>query len=141
MSIGCFTDKTRPPTTEAVGEALAGPLPLWSDLLGLISELYGVDGELRFYGRNYGWALRFRKSGRALLSLYPGSGSFTAQIILSRAQADEAIGLALGRKTREALESAHEYPEGRWLYVPVESDEEVRDIQQLLALKARPRKP
>ena len=138
MSIGCFTDKTQPPTAEEVREALAGALPLWSDLLRLISELYGVEGEMRFYGRSYGWALRFRKSGKALLSLYPGSGTFTAQVVLSRAQAETAMGLALGQKTREVLESAHEYPEGRWLFVPVESDEDARDIQQLLALKARP---
>jgi hypothetical protein len=121
-----------------MNEALAGALPLWNALLQVLAEVYGAAGELRFYGRNYGWALRFRKSGKALLSLYPGEGSFTAQVVVSPAQAEKAMALALGRKVRAVLETTHEYPEGRWLYIPVASEQDVQDIQQLLALKAKP---
>lgn len=138
MSIGCFTDKARPPTTEAMNEALGGALPLWNALLRVLADVYGAGGELRFYGRNYGWALRFRRSGRTLLSLYPGEGSFTAQVVVSPAQAENAMWVALGRKVRAVLETTHEYPEGRWLYIPVASEQDVRAIQQLLALKGKP---
>jgi hypothetical protein len=82
--------------------------------------------------------LRFQKSGKNLLSLYPGDECFTAQIIIGPAHVDTAMGLGLGEHAREAIATAHPYPEGRWLYIPVTSRREVQDIQQLLSLKAKP---
>ncbi len=140
LSIGFFIDKARQPTPAEVGEVLGEKLPLWNDLVRLLSGGYGAEGEFRFYGRHYGWALRFRKSGRALLSMYPGKGFFTVQIVLNPTQAEEAMRLRLGQRVSGTLETAREYPEGRWLYIRVASNRDAQDIQHLLSLKAGPMK-
>ena len=101
MSKGCFVDKAHQPTSEEIRAAVSGALPLWDHLIQFISQTYGGAGDLKFYGKSYGWALRFQKSGKNLLSLYPGDGCFTAQIIIGPAHVDTALGLGLGEHARE----------------------------------------
>jgi len=80
--------------------------------------------------------LRFRKGGKALLSVYPGKGTFTIHIVLAPTLAEQASNLQLGKNMRKVLESAREFPEGRWLFIRAESEQDVRDVEQLLTLKA-----
>lgn len=43
--------------------------------------------------------------------------------------------MALGKNVQQAIARAYPYPEGRWLFIPVESEDDCPDIQQLLALR------
>lgn len=138
MSKGIFTDRTHQPTRQEIQAALGSKRPAWEELTRFVSEKYGGEGELKFYGKNYGWAVRFRRSGKALLSLYPGKNWVTAQIILGRPQVEKARVLKLGKNVRQTLESAHQYPEGRWLFIKVGSKKDISDIEALLLLKSRP---
>lgn len=140
MSVGVFTGKAHPPTIEQVFEAIGPKRSAWEELTRFIWDEFSAQGEFRFNGKNYGWALRFRKSGKALVSLYPGQNSFTVQVILGEADTQKARALRLGKHVRQIIDEAHAYPEGRWLFVPVKSAKDIKDVQQLLALKrtARP---
>ena len=137
MSVGCFVDKAHQPASEEMRGALSGSLSLWDDLTDFLRDGCGCDGELRFYGKNYGWALRFRKWGWALVSMYPGNGFFTAQVVLSPRLVARAAELPLSAKTRGILDSTRDYPEGRWLYVPVSSSRDAEDVRRLVSLKFR----
>jgi hypothetical protein len=44
--------------------------------------------------------------------------------------------MKLGKNVQEVIARANPYPEGRWLFIPVKSADDIRDIQQLLALRA-----
>ena len=43
--------------------------------------------------------------------------------------------MELGENVQAAIARATPYPEGRWLFIPVRSADEIRDIQRLLALR------
>jgi len=136
MSIGLFTDKSRQPADAEVLEAIGVRLPLWQDLVRFIRETYPAQEDFKFlYGKTYGWALRFRIKGQVLTSLYPTQGGFTAQVNLSPEAVEQAQSMELGHNVQQAIERANPYPEGRWLFIPVESEEDVRDVQRLLALR------
>jgi hypothetical protein len=135
MSVGIFSDKQHPPTLEQVFQTLGSMQSVWKELVQFIQANYPSQQDFRFYGKNYGWALRFRKGGKALLSLYPTEGSFTIQVILSAPDTEKALSLKLGKHVRQVIEQAHPYPEGRWLYITVKSAKDIKDVQQLLALK------
>ncbi len=62
-------------------------------LARFIAGNYRIKSDFAFYGKNYGWALRLRKEGKALLSVYPGKGAFTIQIVLAPALAEQASSL------------------------------------------------
>lgn len=140
MGIGAFIDKEHQPTMEEIFAVVGSKRSLWEDLSRFVVENYRVQGDLMFYGKNYGWAVRYRRGGKALLSMYPGKDSFTVQIIVSPAQVERTSGLALGEKVKKVIEEAHQYPEGRWLFIKIESGQDLKDIQQLLMLKSQPAK-
>jgi hypothetical protein len=137
MAIGVFTDKLHQPTMAEIVAAIGSKQPLWENLTAFIADSYRLKSDFAFYGKNYGWALRFRKAGKALLSLYPGQESFTAQIIVGQAQAEKALGSGLSKKASKIIEEAHPYPEGRWLFLKVESEQDLNDVKQLLIVKSR----
>ncbi len=136
MGVGLFTDKGHQPTDAQVLEAISPKLSLWHALVHFVREQYPVQEDFKYlYGKNYGWALRFRVKGKLLVSLYPTQGGFTAQVNLSSDAVEEAQRIKVSKNVRQAIERAHPYPEGRWLFIPVESENDVRDIQRLLALR------
>jgi len=137
MAIGAFTDKTHKPSTAEIVAAIGSKQPLWDNLIAFITDSYRLKSDFVFYGKKYGWALRFRKSGKALLSLYPSQESFTAQIIISQAQAEKALSSELSKKANKVIEDAHPYPEGRWLFIKVESEQDLHDVKQLLRVKSK----
>jgi len=141
MGIGIFTDKKHRPTDVEVLDAIDDKLPLWQELIRHIREKYPVQEDFKFlYGKNYGWALRFRIKGQLLTSLYPVKGGFTAQINLSPEAVEKVQSLKPGKNVQQAIAQATPYPEGRWLFVSVESEKDLRDIQRLLALRAQPKR-
>ncbi len=136
MSIGAFSDKTHQPTDAEVLEAIGPRLSIWQELVHFVREKYPIQEDFKFlYGKNYGWALRFRIKGKLLISLYPAEGGFTAQVNLSSEAVEKAQRMKLGKNVQQAIAQAHPYPEGRWLFIPVESEKDYRDIQRLLALR------
>jgi hypothetical protein len=135
MPVGAFVEKQHQPTMREVFASIGSKKGLWENLEKFVAENFRTKRDFAFYGKNYGWALRFRKAGKALLSMYPGEGGFTVQIVLAETPAKKASSLKLGKNARNVLESAHEFAEGRWLFIKVNSKQDLRDIQQVLLLK------
>ena len=139
MSKGSFTDRTHRPSMQEIYAALGPRRKAWDELNQYLAENYQVKGELLFGGLNYGWALRFRKSGKTLLVLFPGQKEFIANVVVGRSLLQKAQALKLGENARQVLGSAKRFYEGCWLYIKVTSKQDVFDVQQLIALKAKPR--
>lgn len=137
MSIGWFTDKKQPPTETDVLAAIGSRLPLWESLLQFVRETYATEEDFTYlYGKNYGWARRFRVRGKLLTSFYPTQNGFTVQVNLSPEAVEAIQQMDVGENVRQAICRAHPYPEGRWLFVPIESADDCDDVHQLLALRA-----
>ncbi len=72
MSIGAFTEKNHQPTQTEVVEMLGAMLQAWQALVQHIRPTYHGQEDFKFcYGKQYGWALRFRIKGSLLTALYP----------------------------------------------------------------------
>ncbi|WXG46606.1 MAG: DUF3788 domain-containing protein [Candidatus Atabeyarchaeum deiterrae] len=140
MGVSVFVDKKHQPTLGDMSRVVGSERELWEDLIQFIADDHGIQSDFGFYGKNYGWALRYRKGGKALLSMYPGRGMFTVQIIVGSAEKENAFNLTLSRKVRKVLEDAHEFREGGGLFMPIESKEDIGDVKKLLMVKLPPRK-
>jgi len=138
MSIGIFTDKEHAPTQDEIRAALEPAFPLWDRLVRFIEGTYDLAGELSFGGRKYGWNLWYRKSGKSLASLYPQQAGFTVQIVLGREQVEKVAGLELGEHIRTVFETTPQLHDGRWLFIAVQGERDVQDIEQVLLSKRRP---
>ena len=139
MPIGVFSDKDQKPSSRQISQILGAGKPLWDRLLKFIASNYQIPPELSHGGKNYGWNLWYRRSGKTLVSLYPQDGHLVAQVVLGSAQAKEAMELKLGRNVRQAFDSAPQLHDGRWLFIRVRSERDAKDVEALLQIKKRPR--
>ena len=135
-----FTTKAPRPTKVAFRKILTRARAAWDDIQGHLAESWHLTGKLHWmYGERFGWALRFARGGRFVMALYPNRGRFTAQIVLGRAQVEAASAMALPASVAKVLAAAKDYPEGRWLFIPVKTVKGARELRPLIALKlARP---
>jgi hypothetical protein len=140
MTFSIFTGTDAPPTLEEMLSAVGEKRSLWQALADFVTETYRAEGTMRSYGRKYGWRLSFAKGSKKFLALYPRHDALTAQVILGRTQEAAAFGLPLGENARKVLENSKAYPEGRWLYIDVQTDRDVEDVKQLLLMRYRPPK-
>jgi hypothetical protein len=133
---GCFIDRGQRPKTRQILQVIGKKRREWEELCRYLASEFQAREELKFYGTNYGWALRFRKGGKALASLYPDRDGFTVQVVLPESDVQTAATWELGRNVKEVLENAHPFPEGRWLFVRVKSRKDLLDVRRLIALKS-----
>ena len=124
--------------TRTFAAGLGRAEPLWSGLTAAMNERYEIEPTLVPARGKSGPEVKYRKAGRTLLTLFPREGSFTALAVLGGAETKRAFELDLGRGVRRVLEEATQYHDGRWLFVPVKSKRDVRDLVSLIALKRRP---
>lgn len=131
-----FTNRAHEPGRRAAMQILARARAAWDDLETHLAETYSLRGSFYFmYGERYGWALRFRRAGRTMIAMYPNRSLVTVQIILNNAQVAAARAMGLPTRVLAVLESAKDYPEGRWLFIPVKSLVAARELRALVALK------
>jgi hypothetical protein len=147
MTLGAWRRWDSPPT---VAEMAAGitdeKRPLWLGLTRWLRDSYGLDGELTWADEDSGWVLRYRRNGRALTTLSPtAAGGFGALVVVGPSVFDAARAAPLSETTRETLEFATAYADGRWLWLKVTEPAVADDIRTLIQLKspppARPARP
>lgn len=139
MSIGIFLDVEHQPTGTEVLDTLGAKKSLWQELTRFLADNYPVEGEWTFGGKKYGWSLRYRKSGKTLVTLYPEKSKFIAQIVLGQAEVAQALALKLGKNVRTILQQTPQLHDGRWLFINANSKQDVQDIQKLLQIKRKPK--
>lgn len=138
MATGVFLDSNGPPARADVVAALGDRLALWDRLTASMEAMYGLEGEPLFGGRDDGWVVRYRRSGRTLLVLMPKAGGFVAHVVIGPKVADGVAALSLEPATRATFDRAKAYPDGRWLWLDVTTEAEARDVERLMMLKSPP---
>jgi hypothetical protein len=139
MTIGLFADKEYQSTETAVLAALGAKRALWEELTQFVADNYPIPGEWNFGGKNYGWNLWYRTSGKTLVTLYPQDRYFVAQIVLGKDQVEQALALKLGKNVGTVLTETPQLHDGRWLFIKVKTKRDAADIRQLLQIKRRSR--
>ena len=140
MTIGYFVNHSHQPSTEELRLALDSVYPLWERLNHFIETNYQTESEWSTWGpAKYGWGLRHRRKGKALVALYPQKGIIIAQVVLGKSQVKQAMSLKLGEKVSELLREAPQLRDGRWLSIPILNDIDAEDVEQLLLVKMRPK--
>ena len=138
MATGFFIDKNYSPSEEEIKIVLGAVYSYWQQLVDFIAVQYQIPPDLNFGGKNYGWNLWYRKSGKTLVSLFPQQDGFIAQVILGKEQVEKALDLDLGENVGRVLRETPQLHDGRWLFILVKTGRDVQDVEQLLLVKRRP---
>ena len=140
-----MTDKTTQPSDadmiQVIGQPIAEAL---SALRSFLVETYQIVPVLDSGGKKYGWNLQHRSGGKPLCEMYPEHGSFTALVILGKAELDQALARldTFGATVQRALLETPRFHDGCWMYIRAAdvttSQQDVLDIEQLILIKKKP---
>lgn len=85
-----ITEKTHTPDIGEISGYTGNPL--FGELCGFLESEYGAQRKIEYGGDNIllGWNVKFRKAGRALCTLYPKEGFFTALVVIGPREKERA---------------------------------------------------
>lgn len=136
-----FTQDTQPNSTQ-ISAHISNPL--WGELCTHIEQNYGVPPRIEYSicSGAPGWNVKYKKSSRALCTLYPNQGFFTCLVCIGTKEAMGAE-LLLGSCTEEVRTrywQAKPFNGARWLMIDVTSEEVLEDVKKLISLRAPAKK-
>ena len=141
--ISRMIDKEHKPTEKEIMDFIGEKAKeSWLEMKRFIEDNYEIMPETVFYGVNYGWNVRYRKSGRTLCSFFPEKGGFSVLIVLGRKESKEALSIRnkLSSRIYELLENTKQLHDGRWLWIRLAAKHDIDDIKKLLKIKKKPKK-
>lgn len=118
---------------------------LWSDLAEHLQQIYNIKPKLSYSGCSMdggiwkGWNVKYKKSGKALCSLYPKEGYFLALIAVGNKDITEAELLIplCDKYTQDLWNRTKSGHIGKSLAFEVTREDIVRDIKNLIALRTK----
>jgi len=138
-------DKTTQPTDTDMTAWIGQPLAeAWTVLRRFLVETYAIEPVFDSGGKRYGWNVQHRAGSKPLCEMYPEHGSFTALVILGKAELEQAMARldSFGPTVRQALTDSPRYHDGCWMYIRVSDaatcQQDVEEIKQLILIKKKP---
>ena len=137
-----MTDGTHTPTEKEITDFIGEPAKeAWAELRRFLREKYDIVPEMIFGGK-HGWDLRYRKSGKTLVTLTPEKGAVRILLVLGREESEKALSMRkeLTPKMYELIKDTKQLHDGRWLWIRLFHKKEAEDVKKLLPIKRRPKK-
>lgn len=136
-------DKDHPPSVEEIHAVIGSEAKeVWLRLTGFVENNYNHEAELNYGGKNYGWNVRYRKSGKTLFSMFPERNCFTVLLVLGKKEADKYNERQneFGGYFKAVFDGSPQYHDGRWLWIKINDTHVVDDIERMILIKKKPSK-
>ena len=119
----------------------SGAVEAWKELRKYLHDSYDITPEMIF-DKKQGWDIRYRKSGKTLVTLTPEKGSVRILLVLGREESAKALSMQndLSPELYKLIEDTKQLHDGRWLWIRLYSTRHAEDIKKLLPLKRKPKK-
>ncbi len=121
-----------------IGEPAKGA---WVKLRRFLKENYDIVPEMIF-SKKHGWDVRYRKSGKTLVTLTPEKGAVRILLVLGRDESEKALSMRneLSPNIYRLIENTKQLHDGRWLWIRLLKTEDAEDIEKLLPIKRKLKK-
>ena len=107
------------------------------DLDSYIRINYKISGEFKFSKKN-GWSIFYRKNGKSLCYVNLRERGFNVTVVIGASLNDVLKSSLVSTKINTLFKNAHQYHDGKWLHITVETKRDIEDIKQLLLIKKKP---
>ena len=135
-------DGTHTPVEKEITDFIGDPAKgAWARLRRFLKENYDIVPEMIF-DKKHGWDVRYRKSGKTLVTLTPEKGAVRILIVLGREESEKALSMRteLSPKMYKLIEETKQLRDGRWLWIRLFQTGDVQDIERLLSIKRKLKK-
>ncbi|MGM0166173.1 hypothetical protein IGI39_001131 [Enterococcus sp. AZ135] len=132
----------REPSEKQITDFISNPL--WIELSDHLRQTYNVKPKHVYSGCSMGdgywkgWNIKFKKSGKALCTVYPKQGYFVAMISFSVKELDKADALVelCCEYTKNKYQQAKSSKLGKSISFEVTDEKILQDIKELAACRA-----
>ena len=139
-------DEKHEPLDAQIKEFVA--TPLWDELANYLQQTYAVSPKLSYSNCSMdkgfwkGWNVKYKKSGKALCTLYPKQGYFMALVPIGAKELGEADLLIpfCGEYMQNLYNTTAAGSFGKSLAVEVRNETILRDMKNLIGLRVPSRK-
>lgn len=134
-----YTESTQP-TPGDISTFIANPL--WEELNKFIKDNYKVEPDYAYSGcaAQTGWNVKYKKSSKALCTLYPMDGYFIALIVVATKDYPE-VEMIMPTCTDYVKDLFENTPMmgrmGMWLMINVTDADILEDVENLIQVKKR----
>lgn len=112
---------------------------LWLSFTEFLKEQYDHVPIVKKEGKDKSWTIRYRKSGKTLVTLYPKKDEFVVLIVLGKDEVNRTREILLNSTIRTVFESAKQYHDGRWLWIRPKTKSDLESIKSILVIKKKPK--
>lgn len=131
-------DRDQCPTLEMIGDAIGNPLFL--EFCAAIKEKYRCCEKIEFStcSMERGWNVKFKRSGRALCTIYPRRSYFTVMIVIGRKEKApfEAILPDCTAALQQIYGLTREANGQKWLMIDLEDHDDLyRDVFRTIEIR------
>ena len=113
---------------------------VWDDFNQTLQERYAAKPLTQYStcSMQRGWNIKYKKSGKALCTLYPMEGFFIALVVLGDKHqvAAEAVLPLCQTKIQELYKKTPSSLGGKWLMIEVINQTDAEDVQRLISVRA-----
>ena len=124
--------------TDFINEPAKGA---WMKLRWFLKENYDIVPEMIF-DKKHGWDVRYRKSGKTLITLTPENDAVRILIVLGKEESEKALSMRneLSSQMYKLIETTKQLHDGRWLWIRLSQTKDAEDVEKLLPIKRKPKK-
>ena len=130
-------------TIEDIHEYIGDRVFLWDKLVSHLEQTYPPKQHMD-YSKDMlqpGWNVKYRRSSKALCTLYPMDGYFICLVVIGPKQENEVSQLISdGIFSTHVVNLYHRTkysPLGRWLMIEVKDEAILKDIEKLIQLRVK----
>ena len=136
-------DRTKTPTDQEIIEFIADAkaVKAWKKIQELIETRYDLLKEILYYGDRYGWLVRYRKSRRTIVSLFPERNSFSVLIVYGKKENEKFIAQEsdFSSEIVDIFHNTEKLHDGKWLWIRVTEAAFIEHLLNLIAIKRKPK--
>lgn len=129
-------DPQQQPSCQQMGQWIQNSL--WQEFCHTIETQYAIAPHFSYSKCSMmpGWNIKYKKSGKALCTLYPQKGYFYCLLVIGNKEQPEAD-LLLPTLSPAMQELYRNTPNknGRWLLIPIANRTMMQDAEKLIALR------
>ena len=137
-------DRTREPTETDIFTFIsdADAIRAWKQIQEYLEIHYDLSKEILYYGDKYGWLVRYRKSGRTIVSLFPEKQSFSFLIVYGKKEIEKFAAQAADflLSIVDIFRNTPKLHDGKWLWIRIIDASLFEDLKRLIAIKRKPKK-
>lgn len=133
-------DQGNTPDMQAMADTINGDAQVrWLELNAHLQEVYSAKPQITYSkcSAKPGWNVKYKKSGKALCTLYPEAESFTALVVLGLGDMDryDLIRPVFSDSVNALFDKTRLFNHTKWLMISVTDRDILHDVMQLLQMK------